>query len=72
MRWKIIFKISPNKKTNIKHQQVTIWHKAGEQKVKGGIPRKKQEMSKAVFNEIKKLDWKKLDDKFLCDEDYDY
>lgn len=40
------------------------------QKVKGGISRKKQEMSKAVFNEIKKLNWKKLDDEFLCADTY--
>ena len=40
------------------------------QKVKGGISRKKKEMSKAVFNEIKKLNWKKLDDEFLCDDTY--
>jgi len=40
------------------------------QKVKGGISRKKQEISKAVFNEIKKLNWKKLDDEFLCDDTY--
>lgn len=40
------------------------------QKVKGGISRKKQEMSKAVFNEIKKLNWKKLDDEFLCSDTY--
>jgi len=40
------------------------------QKVKGGISRKKKEMSKAVFNEIKKLNWKKLDDDFLCDDTY--
>ena len=40
------------------------------QKVKGGISRKKKEMSKAVFNEIKKLDWEKLDDEFSCDGTY--
>lgn len=40
------------------------------QKVKGGISRKKQKMSKAVFNEIRKLNWKKLDDEFLCSDTY--
>ncbi len=40
------------------------------QKVKGGISRKKKEMSKAIFNEIKKLNWKKLDNEFLCDDMY--
>ncbi|MFV0470162.1 MAG: hypothetical protein ACK5MK_14705 [Dysgonomonas sp.] len=40
------------------------------QKVKDGISRKKQEMSKAVFNEIKKLNWKKLDNEFLCSDTY--
>lgn len=40
------------------------------QNVKGGISRKKQKMSKAVFNEIRKLNWKKLDDDFLCSDTY--
>jgi len=40
------------------------------QKVKGGISRDKKEMSKAIFDEIKKLDWKKLDDEFLCSDKY--
>jgi len=40
------------------------------QKVKDGISRKKKEMSKAVFNEIKKLNWKNLDDEFLCGNTY--
>lgn len=40
------------------------------QKVKGGISRKKQKMSKAVFNEIRKLNWKKLDDEFICSDTY--
>ena len=39
-------------------------------KVKGGISRKKKEMSKAVFREIKKLNWKKLDDEFFCSDTY--
>lgn len=39
-------------------------------KMKGGIPRKKQKMSKAIFNEIKKLDWKKLDRDLPCDDRY--
>lgn len=39
-------------------------------KVKGGISRKEKEMSKAVFREIKKLNWKKLDDEFFCDDRY--
>ncbi len=40
------------------------------QKVKGGISRKKQEMSKAIFGEIKKLNWKRLDDEFFCADTY--
>lgn len=39
-------------------------------KVKGGISRKKKEMSKAVFKEIKKLNWKKLDEELMCDDTY--
>ena len=40
------------------------------QKVEGGISRTKKEMSKAIFDEIKKLDWKKLNNDFLCSGEY--
>ena len=41
------------------------------QKMEGGISRNWKEMRKAVFDEIKKLDWKKLDDEeFFCNGQY--
>lgn len=40
------------------------------QKKKGGITREKNVMSKAIFNEIKKLNWQKLYTDFFCDGMY--